>query len=324
VKLFNNILFLADSTGDLQPGFERALSLAQSNQAQLTVLSVLQPLPPSVVQAYGYGLPTDLALRLQQERMAALEALVAPARQQVALELKVLQGEMLIEVVRLVLSHGHDLLLKTATEETTLTHRLLGSADMQLLRKCPCPVWLLKPSAPRNHRRVLAAVEFEPAAHRPEAVLLNREILTLAASIAMAEFAELHVVHVWDAIAESLLRVWGSDPTPANLAAYVNGERKLHEAGLQHLMGDLRGHIGPEAFDYLAPRLHLPRGAARSTVPSLAQELAVDLIVMGTVGRTGIPGLLIGNTAETILEQIDCSVLAIKPPGFISPVTPFE
>jgi nucleotide-binding universal stress UspA family protein len=42
---------------------------------------------------------------------------------------------------------------------------------------------------------------------------------------------------------------------------------------------------------------------------------------MGTLGRTGISGLIIGNTAEAILDQLTCSVLAIKPPGFISPVT---
>ena len=41
---------------------------------------------------------------------------------------------------------------------------------------------------------------------------------------------------------------------------------------------------------------------------------------MGTVARTGIPGLLIGNTAETILQRVDCSVLAVKPDGFVSPV----
>jgi nucleotide-binding universal stress UspA family protein len=42
---------------------------------------------------------------------------------------------------------------------------------------------------------------------------------------------------------------------------------------------------------------------------------------MGTVARTGISGFLMGNTAETILNQIDCSVLAIKPPDFQTPVT---
>jgi universal stress protein E len=44
-------------------------------------------------------------------------------------------------------------------------------------------------------------------------------------------------------------------------------------------------------------------------------------VVMGTVARTGVPGFIMGNTAETILSQIDCSVLAIKPPGFTTPVT---
>ncbi len=55
-------------------------------------------------------------------------------------------------------------------------------------------------------------------------------------------------------------------------------------------------------------------------IPELADELDADLVVMGTVGRTGIAGLLIGNTAETILERIGCSVLAIKPSGFRSPI----
>jgi len=56
-------------------------------------------------------------------------------------------------------------------------------------------------------------------------------------------------------------------------------------------------------------------------VPAIAHELAVDLVVMGTVARTGIAGFFMGNTAESILTQLDCSVLTIKPPGFISPIT---
>jgi nucleotide-binding universal stress UspA family protein len=49
-------------------------------------------------------------------------------------------------------------------------------------------------------------------------------------------------------------------------------------------------------------------------------RLNVDLVVMGTVARAGIPGFFMGNTAESILNQIDCSVLTVKPPGFVSPV----
>jgi nucleotide-binding universal stress UspA family protein len=55
-------------------------------------------------------------------------------------------------------------------------------------------------------------------------------------------------------------------------------------------------------------------------ITSLTAKKRIDLIVMGTVGRTGIPGFLIGNTAETVLRQVNCSVLAVKPEGFVTPV----
>jgi nucleotide-binding universal stress UspA family protein len=59
----------------------------------------------------------------------------------------------------------------------------------------------------------------------------------------------------------------------------------------------------------------------RCDIPELVKEHQIDLVMMGTVGRIGIPGFLMGNTAEMILNRIDCSVLAIKPEGFVTPVT---
>ena len=73
--------------------------------------------------------------------------------------------------------------------------------------------------------------------------------------------------------------------------------------------------------DVLDLHLHVVKGPAHFVVSELARELAVDLVVMGTVARTGIDGFFMGNTAEGILAELDCSVLTIKPPGFTSPVT---
>lgn len=83
----------------------------------------------------------------------------------------------------------------------------------------------------------------------------------------------------------------------------------------------LHQRIGDEPYVYLKPELHLLRGQPRSVIPDLAAQLRADLVVMGTVSRTGIPGLIMGNTAEIIIGRISCSVLAVKPPGFASPVT---
>ena len=66
--------------------------------------------------------------------------------------------------------------------------------------------------------------------------------------------------------------------------------------------------------------MHFLEGDAYEIIPELAEEKKVDLVVMGTVARTGLPGFFMGNTAESILNQLNCSVLAIKPEGFVSPV----
>jgi len=54
----------------------------------------------------------------------------------------------------------------------------------------------------------------------------------------------------------------------------------------------------------------------------LADRLKVDLIALGTVGRSGVEGLLLGNTAENVLAESDCDILAVKPAGFVSPISP--
>ncbi len=64
------------------------------------------------------------------------------------------------------------------------------------------------------------------------------------------------------------------------------------------------------------------KGAPGDKIPELAQQLNVDLVVMGTVSRTGIEGFFIGNTAEKILHNVDCSVLTVKPETFKCPINP--
>ena len=150
---------------------------------------------------------------------------------------------------------------------------------------------------------------------------LNREILELASALALSEFAELHVASVWDAIGESSLRGAFLHTPEDVVGAYVEHARQRNANGLDALMAELIARLCNEAVEFLKPKTHLVKGSARREIPVLAQQLQVDLVVMGTVARTGIPGLIMGNTAEAILEQLDCSVLAIKPPGFVTPVT---
>ena len=105
-----------------------------------------------------------------------------------------------------------------------------------------------------------------------------------------------------------------------DIVTYVEQVKLRYQGSLDGLMRTVTGKLEHEAATYLNPVTHLMKGWASREVPALAKQISADVLVMGTVSRTGVPGFIMGNTAETILRQIDCSVLAIKPPDFKTPV----
>ena len=229
-----------------------------------------------------------------------------------------LVGRHFSEIIAAVLRDGFDLVIKPAQNPGWI-ERLFGSDDMHLLRKCPCPVWLMKSEGRERYAKIVAAVDFD--LESPSAGLgpLARDILKLASSLALLESAKLHIVHAWEAPAEGLIRRW-SDDAQGTVYRYVDHERKRHAHALAASIDALDELIGTDSKEYLNPQTHLLRGAATDEIPKFVKGLGADLVVMGTVGRSGIPGLFIGNTAEAILDQLTCAVLAIKPQGFVSPV----
>jgi len=314
VKRFKNILYVSETSVDQDSTLARAVSLAENNQADLTVIGVMPRLSAGVGLVPGGPTSASLQARVEDEHRQALESLVAPYRERLRIRLEVRVGRTFLETVRAVLRNDHDLVIKPS-ENPDYLERLFGSDDMHLLRKCPCPVWLMKAEEKPNYERILAAIDFdqEPLDQEP-----NANILDLSSSLALSDFAELHLVHAWDAPGEMLLRYRSDSQTAAQ---YVKSEHARHQRAMDAVQHRLRERIGQEAHDYLAPRYHLIQGTARQVIPQMARRLPADLVVMGTLARTGIPGFFIGNTAEAILEQLQCSLLAIKPPGFVSPVT---
>ncbi|ATJ82366.1 universal stress protein [Halomonas beimenensis] len=319
MKRFRNILYVVEPSVPQQAGLARAVSLAENNQATLTLIDVipeemldlsLAPRGPSTAELRG---------RVIAERRAWIESLIVPHADRLACHVEVLTGIRFIEVIRAVLRADYDLVIKAA-ENPEWSRLLFGSDDMHLMRKCPCPVWLMKPEEKADYRRIVAAVDVDVHRNVPGEQALNDRILDVASALALSDFAELHLVHAWDAPEAGFVGLWANDPDRME-RHIVDGEHSRHKVGMDRLTHRLRERIGEEAYDYLSPRVHLPMGSAKKKIPELVGKLQADLLVMGTVARTGIPGFIIGNTAEAVLHQLQCSVLALKPPGFVSPVT---
>ncbi len=308
MKPFKTILFVAEP--DAEPGvFRKAVEFAENQQAALTVALVLEDV----------AAPWNASV--QPAAQAWLDELASTAEGRVPLATKLLHGTAFLEIIREAVSGGHDLVIKPPKRGVALAQRILGSADMHLLRKCPVPLWIMQSAEAKRPRRVLAAVDFGPAeSASPPDPALNRAIMETAAVVALANFAELHVCHVWDAFAEGMLRTWGSEASGPQVNEYVERERRWHEAQMTTLLSECERWFGEKTLEFAHPNVHLRRGAAGDVIPALADELDAEVVVMGTVARSGVPGFFIGNTAETVMGRLHSSLLAIKPPGFVSPV----
>ena len=322
MQRFKNIICVVNTELNDISALEHAAKLAANNQAILTVVEVIDEIPPNTTLLERTLSPVDLQEKIVIEHQKKLEEMVSPWRNKIGIKFKVLAGILFLEVIYEVLRNGHDLVFKMA-ESGGLLNRVFGSDDMHLLRKCPCPVWLVKPKSPKIYQRILAAVdvgEDYPLDELNTRNLLNIQVLEMASSLTLSESAELHIVHVWDAIGEGAMR-HGFIHTPEDeIDAYVEKIRRKHNHNLKTLLGEITDKLGRDSLQYIRPKIHLIKGHPKIDVPKFAEKMNTDLVVMGTVARTGLSGFFMGNTAESILNQLDCSVLAVKPQGFVTPV----
>lgn len=324
MQRFKDILCVATPGSIDHVALERAVALADNNRARLTVVEVVNEIPRNTkLIAHAQSLD-ELQAKIVAGHRQGLEKLVAPWRGNIEIQTKVLIGIPFLEIIREVIHSGHDLVVKIA-DSGGLLDRVFGSNDMHLLRECPCPVWLIKPQSSKVFQKIVATVDVGDY-YQPEGLnirhLLNLQILEMASLLALSEVAELHVVYVWEAFdVINPIRKAIIDTSEDIVFAHLEEEEQRYKQNLNKLMDELNGKLGWNAIEYTKPQIHLLKGYPHKEIPVLAKEIRADLVVMGTVARTGISGFFMGNTAETILNQLNCSVLAVKPHGFVTPVS---
>ena len=316
MKRFKNILLIYDQKTKAQAIIDRAESLAKANAALITILSVVNNNPSSISIALTDMPSKELFALLIKERQAQLDTLVSTMKQKdIDASAKVLSGTPFLEIIRQVLRNKHDLVIIAAEGKGGLKERLFGSTSMHLMRKCPCPVWVVKPTKRKNYEHILASVDTtnDYQYQQQEQITLNPLIIQLASSMAQINKCELHVIQVWSVFAEGYLSVRGGVSDKS-----IKGLRKSIKKKYRQLIEKLLAGVDLEDVPVFK---HLTRSEDISnSILSLVIKKKIDLLVMGTVCRTGVAGFFIGNTAEKVLNKVDCSVLTVKPEGFVTPV----
>ena len=206
-------------------------------------------------------------------------------------------GKSWVELIRQVLRKQHDLVLVGTRHVSAIQGFFLGSTGIKLLRKCPCAVWVTQPPVDQQFDSILVAHDLRP---------VGDLAMELGCSMAKLHNAQLHVIHAAEFPEFDYM-----------LPARISAERKqeYRRAAEEHIERQLASADLP-----LPAQVHFVIEPPDFAIMNCVERQGVDLLVMGTVGRTGISGFITGNTAERLLPRIPCSLLAVKPPGFKSPV----
>lgn len=309
---FHNILFVSSGLVDETESLKQVMSLARNNNAVLNML-IICPEFSDVMVAYKDKFVASLKAQLQQSIQSARDALnltVIDLPINIQVETG---GTPAIRIVRHVLLHSYDLVVKNAAQKEGDIG--FAAIDMELLRKCPCPVWLCR-SIDSHRDNIHVAVAIDPISDEDVGRDLSIRLLKISRSLADDCDAKLNIISCWDYEFEGFLRnnVWIDIPDNA-LSKSVEDVRDKHYIALEELIkkSKISGNI----------QVHHVRGDPQRKIPQFVNDLKIDILVMGTVARTGIEGFICGNTAENILQKLKCSLLALKPHGFISPVKVF-
>ena len=238
MAMYQNMLVVIDPNQDDQPALRRAVYLHQRIGGRIKAF-----LP---IYDFSYEMTTLLS---PDERTAMRQGVIAQRtawiREQakfylesgVPIDVKVVWHNRPFEaIIQEVVSEKHDLLLKMAHQHDKLEAVIFTPTDWHLLRKCPCPVWMVK-----------------------------------------------------------------DQPWP--------------EGGKALAMKALRQKFGiDEKFT------HVEKGLPEEVIPDLAEHLQAGIVVLGTVGRTGLSAAFLGNTAEQVVDHLRCDLLVLKPEAYQTPV----
>ena len=283
----------------------RAAALARSTGASLT-LAVFED-RQTIVQSGVLG------EALTEEAIEAYRKQAAEWLEQVAgdldtgnkpAETRVIFGRPLHEkICETVANDGFDFVVKDSRAGSRLRRALFTPLDWHLLRRCPVPLMLVKSDSPALPRRIAAAVD--PFHERGKPAALDVQLLETARDLADTFTGEWHAIH---ACQTHPLGTGSPLEGPSLNFDEVREKISKHHSDALHRMTDEVG--------LPRERAHFLDGPVNRAIVDFTRDREIDLLVMGTVTRKGLTRILMGSTAEAIIDNVEADVLAIKPEGF--------
>ena len=305
METIKRIIAVIDPTKDDQNALARSIDLAKKSGASITAFMT--------VYDFSYEMTTMLsgdereAMRqaVLKDRELWLKDLISPY-QNINIDTQVIWHNRPYEaIINTVINDKYDLVIKGTHQHGALKAVIFTPTDWHLVRKCPTPVLFVKDMQWPAQGNILAAVN--AVSENEQHLSLNKRIIKDAQFLCELANAKLNLVNAYPA-------------TPVNIAIeipefnpglYNESVKKHHIESTNELANE---------FNLTSDQCFIEEGLPEDVIPDVANRLNSELVVIGTVGRTGLSAALVGNPAEHVIDSLDCDVLALKPDGYVSPL----
>ena len=307
MREYQKLLVVIDPSTDEQASLPRAIQLAKRSNASITAFLSIFDLSYEMTSFLSIHERETMRQGVINQRTAWLNDLLKPYQDSgVEINTHVIWHNRPFEsIINYAIEGDYQLIVKATHEHDKLKAVIFAPTDWHILRKAPMPVLMVKDHDWDTCGKIICAVDV--ATDDEEHVNLNNKIIKYAKDLGKKFGAEIHLIN-------------GYPGTPVNLTIELP-EFDAHEFSASvRLKHEERVNSLAKTFDINPEHCHVLEGLPEDIIPELANTLEAELVILGTIGRAGFSAALIGNTAEHVIDRLDCDLLALKPKGFKSPV----
>ncbi|MFQ3198190.1 MAG: universal stress protein E [Paraglaciecola sp.] len=293
------ILVVVSGKRKQHPALQRALKFAEYNDVHLHLFNSIYEPVMELTDVLSSDHRKEMKRQYMADRSLYMEDIAATLdKKGIKCSINMAWHRELHEAIEQAVDELQpDLVIKHISAKTGSLNPFAMPTDRHLLRYCHAPLLLVKQSRWTNNP-ILAAVD--PMAADPKHIALNHQVLEYSKMLAHVTETEAHAVNTYEApIMSPSVDLPGID---YEVLRQETG--KIHTEKMHQLLTE---------NNFSTEHMHVVQGRPDIAIDQLANELEAQIVVLGTVGRTGLSAAFIGNTAENILASLTCEILTIKP-----------